>query len=398
MRKIPVNIITGGLGVGKTTTICHLLSIKPLDEKWAILVNEFGTLGIDGAILSSSGEKSNDGVTIRELAGGCMCCTLSGPLSTSIASLVRQAKPDRLIIEPSGLGHPAGLLDALLGPHLSSSLDVRAVLCLVDVASTSPPSYRLPSPSSSSFSSSSHSNLLTSAPPSLENVNEEWIQILSQQILAADIVIGHRTDAASSDQIDRFLDWIQNDLWPPKDEVILASHGRIPLDLLDRPRCAGLLNRALSSSARPRRRPAALRGVCVLLPAEPKGGNEELRGVAAVEGVSVDSATVEEPGTTGNTQSETKTTKGEESFSENGLKCSSSSSLSSSSSFSPIPSSPPSSFASQVTSERKEGEEGNESFTFLLSSSLEPKPNPPKLTTPNLLPNKTMSLFPAPRG
>ncbi len=100
------------------------------------------------------------GIVVRELAGGCLCCTLSGPLGVAIAQLVRQAKPDRLIIEPSGLGHPAGrsripfylcaahllvqgrpkphivcvhagLLDTLQNEHLRSALDVKAIICLV---------------------------------------------------------------------------------------------------------------------------------------------------------------------------------------------------------------------------------------------------------------------------
>jgi G3E family GTPase len=61
-----------------------------------------------------------------------MCCTLAGPMAAGIAQLVRQAKPDRLLIEPSGLGHPASLLDVLQGEHLRTSLLVQAIICLVD--------------------------------------------------------------------------------------------------------------------------------------------------------------------------------------------------------------------------------------------------------------------------
>ena len=61
-----------------------------------------------------------------------MCCTLAGPMAAGIAQLVRLAKPDRLLIEPSGLGHAAGLVDVLQGPHLRTSLLVQTILCLVD--------------------------------------------------------------------------------------------------------------------------------------------------------------------------------------------------------------------------------------------------------------------------
>ena len=77
-KRIPTNIITGFLGVGKTTTILQLLKDKPEGEKWAVLVNEFGEIGIDGAILS------DQGALIKEVPGGCMCCTAGVPMSVGI--------------------------------------------------------------------------------------------------------------------------------------------------------------------------------------------------------------------------------------------------------------------------------------------------------------------------
>lgn len=69
---------------------------------------------------------------MKQLAGGCMCCTLAGPMAAGIAQLVRRARPDRLLIEPSGLGHPAGLVDTLQGEHLRTSLQLQGIICLVD--------------------------------------------------------------------------------------------------------------------------------------------------------------------------------------------------------------------------------------------------------------------------
>ena len=95
-----VNLITGFLGSGKTTTLLHLLAHKPANEKWAILVNEFGEVGIDGALLA------NRGAALKEIPGGCMCCVNGLPLQVGLNMLLKQTKPDRLIIEPTGLGHP----------------------------------------------------------------------------------------------------------------------------------------------------------------------------------------------------------------------------------------------------------------------------------------------------
>jgi G3E family GTPase len=79
---------------------------KPPSEVWCIIVNEFGAVGLDAVAIEAS---CTDGsAVVKQLAGGCMCCVLSGPLSAAIAQIIRQAKPDRVIIEPSGLGHPGG--------------------------------------------------------------------------------------------------------------------------------------------------------------------------------------------------------------------------------------------------------------------------------------------------
>ncbi|EPG3354923.1 CobW family GTP-binding protein [Klebsiella pneumoniae] len=101
------NLITGFLGSGKTTSILHLLAQKPADEKWAVLVNEFGEVGIDGALLADSG------ALLKEIPGGCMCCVNGLPMQVGLNTLLRQGKPDRLLIEPTGLGHPKQILDIL---------------------------------------------------------------------------------------------------------------------------------------------------------------------------------------------------------------------------------------------------------------------------------------------
>ena len=101
------NLITGFLGSGKTTTIRHLLANKPEHERWAVLVNEFGEIGIDGALLADSG------AVLKEIPGGCMCCVNGLPMQVGLNMLLQQNKPDRLLIEPTGLGHPKQILSLL---------------------------------------------------------------------------------------------------------------------------------------------------------------------------------------------------------------------------------------------------------------------------------------------
>jgi G3E family GTPase len=117
------NLITGFLGSGKTTSILHLLPISP---PMKMLVNEFGEVGIDGALLADSG------ALLKEIPGGCMCCVNGLPMQVGLNTLLRQGKPDRLLIEPTGLGHPKQILDLLTAPVYEPWIDLRATLCVMD--------------------------------------------------------------------------------------------------------------------------------------------------------------------------------------------------------------------------------------------------------------------------
>ncbi len=123
--SIPVYLFLGFLGVGKTSAITHLFKQKPDDEYWAVLVNEFGEQGIDGQFYEA------EGIRVKELAGGCMCCAQGISLQLAVVELLRQQKPDRLLIESSGLGHAEGVLEILQSGSLKSLLDIR-IISLVD--------------------------------------------------------------------------------------------------------------------------------------------------------------------------------------------------------------------------------------------------------------------------
>lgn len=126
IKAIPTNLITGFLGSGKTTAILHLLANKPKGETWGVLVNEFGEIGIDGAMMSGKG------AVVREVPGGCMCCVAGLPMQIGLNMLIARSKPDRILIEPTGLGHPEQILQTLSGEHYGEVLDLKASICLVD--------------------------------------------------------------------------------------------------------------------------------------------------------------------------------------------------------------------------------------------------------------------------
>lgn len=108
-NPIPVYLITGLLGSGKTTLLSKLLQQQPAGQKWAVLVNEFGEIDIDTEILKHS---STNTVLFESVKGGCICCSANHFMHQALQKLIAQ-KPDVIWIEPTGLGHPAGIMDTL---------------------------------------------------------------------------------------------------------------------------------------------------------------------------------------------------------------------------------------------------------------------------------------------
>ncbi|MER2162862.1 MAG: GTP-binding protein [Psychrobacter alimentarius] len=132
-QNIPCTLVTGFLGAGKTTVINQLLASKPVDERWALLINEFGRIGIDGSLLASSQDEAVDknSIAIREVSGGCICCTSQLPLQIAISRLLSDHHPQRLIIEPTGLAHPRELIHQLSAPHWQTALQMQAVIAVL---------------------------------------------------------------------------------------------------------------------------------------------------------------------------------------------------------------------------------------------------------------------------
>ncbi|MDB6062251.1 MAG: GTP-binding protein [Verrucomicrobiaceae bacterium] len=196
-KRIPTNVITGFLGAGKTTAILDVLARKPAAEKWAVLVNEFGEIGIDGAILSGRGAE------IREVPGGCMCCVADLPMKIALNNLITRAKPDRLLIEPSGLGHPQEIIDTLSGEYYRDVLDMRAVITLVD-------------------------------PRKLANSRYTGNQTFNDQLQIADVVVANKIDLSAAVDRENFQHYVE--CLPPADRTIgWVSHGRFELGWFDLP-------------------------------------------------------------------------------------------------------------------------------------------------------------------
>ena len=134
MTKIPVTIVTGFLGSGKTTLIRHVLE-HAQGRRLALIINEFGDVGVDGTILRSCGIDTCPDENIVELANGCLCCTVADDFIPAIeALLARTPQPEHIIIETSGLALPKPLVKAFDWPEIRTRLTVDGVIAVVDGA------------------------------------------------------------------------------------------------------------------------------------------------------------------------------------------------------------------------------------------------------------------------
>lgn len=189
LEAIPTHVFMGFLGAGKTSAILSLFEKKPANERWAVLVNEYGKLGIDGAHYQSQG------VYVKEIPGGCMCCASGVPMQVAVNQLLRKSRPDRLFVETSGLGHPEGVLKTLRSEYFKKVLRLQASICLIDPEKLLAPEMQ--------------SNVLF------------W-----QQVSLADILVANKVDLASEQALASF-DALEGKCLIPKLVVAKTTFGSI---------------------------------------------------------------------------------------------------------------------------------------------------------------------------
>lgn len=198
LHAVPTNIITGFLGVGKTSAILHLLQQKPADERWALLINEFGEIGIDGSLVQG---QANPGIHIKEVPGGCMCCAAGLPMQVALNLLLQQARPQRLLIEPTGLGHPVEVMQALAAEHYRDVLSLQKVVTLLDARKLSDDRY------------TSHATFM-------------------QQLAIADVIVANKEDLYSENDraaLEQFVSQHGN----PELALYITRQGKVNLSYLD---------------------------------------------------------------------------------------------------------------------------------------------------------------------
>jgi cobalamin biosynthesis protein CobW len=179
LTKIPVTVITGFLGAGKTTLIRHLMA-NPQGKRLAILVNEFGSVGVDGDILKSCADANCPVENIVELANGCICCTVADDFIPTIEALMAlPTRPDHIVIETSGLALPKPLLKAFDWPAIRSRITVDGVITLADAEAVAAGRF---APNPEAMGQSDHETPLS--------------EVFEDQISCADIVLLSKADLA----------------------------------------------------------------------------------------------------------------------------------------------------------------------------------------------------------
>ncbi|CAI3956983.1 G3E family (YejR) (PDB:1NIJ) (PUBMED:19822009 [Commensalibacter communis] len=219
--RIPATIISGFLGAGKTTLLRSLME-KTTHKRIAIIVNEFGSLGIDGDILKNCGVPGCTEDNIVELANGCICCTVADEfLPTMEALLDREDPPEHIIIETSGLALPKPLIKAFNWPSIKTRMTVDGVVTLVDS----------PAVIAGQFADDPEAVAQQRAEdPSLDHDNPLH-EVFEDQLCSADLIILNKIDLITPEQAQQLTQDIQKEI-PKAVKIIQASNGKLDPEII----------------------------------------------------------------------------------------------------------------------------------------------------------------------
>jgi cobalamin biosynthesis protein CobW len=224
-RKIPATIVTGFLGSGKTTLLRHLLA-NAQGRRIAVIVNEFGELGIDGEIMRGCGigcdENGESNGQLFELANGCLCCTVQEEFAPVMERLAaRRDQIDHLVIETSGLALPKPLVQAFQWPALRNTFTVDAVITVVDAPAVAAGDFA-DDPVAVDAQRRADENLDHDSP---------LHELFEDQLATADLVVVHKTDGVNAVELARVEAAIRAETLPGV-KLVHAQHGRLDIGVL----------------------------------------------------------------------------------------------------------------------------------------------------------------------
>ncbi len=221
VAKVPCTIVTGFLGAGKTTLVRHVLE-NAGGRRLAVIVNEFGDVGIDGEILKSCGIESCPEDAIVELANGCICCTVADDFVPALKALLdRPFPPEHIVIETSGLALPKPLVKAFNWPEIASRVTVDGVVAVVDGAAVA----------AGRFADDPEAIARQRADDESLDHDNPLEEVFEDQILCADLVILNKADLMSADDVASVTGQIGKTL-PRAVKVVEAENGQVPIDVL----------------------------------------------------------------------------------------------------------------------------------------------------------------------
>lgn len=216
LTRVPCTIITGFLGAGKTTLIRHILGNAD-GRKLAVIVNEFGDVGIDGEILKGCGDAACPEENIVELANGCLCCTVADEFVPALDSiLAREPRVEHIIIETSGLALPKPLVQAFQWPSIKSRVTVDGVVAVVDGVALA--NGRVTADAAALDAQRAADSALDHDDP-IEEVFED-------QVACADLVVLNKCDMLDQAGIDRAIGAISGIL-PRAVKIVTVAGGKV---------------------------------------------------------------------------------------------------------------------------------------------------------------------------
>lgn len=220
-RKVPVTIVTGFLGAGKTTLVRHAVE-NAQGRRLALIVNEFGDVGVDGTILQSCGVENCPEENIIELTNGCLCCTVADDfIPTLEALLAREPAPEHIIIETSGLALPKPLVKAFEWPDIRNRVTVDGVVTVVDA-----PAVRAGRFADDPVKVAAQRE----ADPSVDHENP-LEEVYEDQLLCADLVVLNKCDHLLPEDAALIAQDIRS-MVPRAIKIVATQNGVVPTDVL----------------------------------------------------------------------------------------------------------------------------------------------------------------------
>jgi cobalamin biosynthesis protein CobW len=216
LARVPCTIVTGFLGAGKTTLIRHVLA-HVNGRRLAVIVNEFGDVGIDGEILKGCGDAACPEENIVELANGCLCCTVADEFVPALDAILSREPPvEHIVIETSGLALPKPLVQAFHWPAIRSRVTVDGVVAVVDSAALA----------AGQVASDLEALAQQRAADSALDHDDPIEEVFSDQIACADLVVVNKRDLVDADGLARAVATVDRAM-PRAVKVITAADGKV---------------------------------------------------------------------------------------------------------------------------------------------------------------------------